>query len=73
MRSAAVVAFCRRLRALGIEIWLDGGWGVDALLGEQTRPHEDLDIVVEQGSTNRPMAPIPHQPSPAAARSTVSR
>ena len=28
--------------------WLDGGWGVDALLGQQTRPHEDLDIVVEQ-------------------------
>jgi len=73
MRSAAVVAFCRGLRALGIEIWLDGGWGVDALLGEQTRPHKDLDIVVEQGSTNRPMAPIPHRPSPAVARSMVSR
>jgi len=48
MKSTEVVEFCRRLRALGIEIWLDGGWGVDALLGEQTRPHEDLDIVVEQ-------------------------
>jgi lincosamide nucleotidyltransferase A/C/D/E len=23
-----------------------GGWGVDALLGEQTRPHEDLDLWV---------------------------
>jgi lincosamide nucleotidyltransferase A/C/D/E len=30
----------------GVEIWLDGGWGVDALLGEQTREHDDLDIVV---------------------------
>jgi lincosamide nucleotidyltransferase A/C/D/E len=30
-----------------IEVWLDGGWGVDALLGEQTRPHTDVDIVVE--------------------------
>jgi lincosamide nucleotidyltransferase A/C/D/E len=27
-------------------VWLDGGWGVDALLGAQTRPHQDLDIVV---------------------------
>lgn len=27
--------------------WVDGGWGVDALLGEQTRPHGDLDLVVE--------------------------
>jgi lincosamide nucleotidyltransferase A/C/D/E len=26
---------------------VDGGWGVDALLGEQTRPHEDVDLVVE--------------------------
>lgn len=31
---------------LGITFWLDGGWGVDALLGEQTRPHGDLDLVV---------------------------
>lgn len=27
-----------------IEFYLDGGWGVDALLGEQTREHQDLDI-----------------------------
>jgi len=29
-----------------IPIWIDGGWGVDALLGRQTRVHSDLDIVV---------------------------
>lgn len=31
-----------------ITIWLDGGWGVDALLGEQTREHNDIDIFVER-------------------------
>ncbi len=31
-----------------IGVWLDGGWGVDALLGEQTRPHEDVDIVLQE-------------------------
>src|SRR5919109_611875 len=31
----------------GVELWLDGGWGVDALLGEQTREHDDLDLVAE--------------------------
>jgi lincosamide nucleotidyltransferase A/C/D/E len=36
------------LEKLGIEIWVDGGWGVDALLGEQTRPHKDLDIAIQQ-------------------------
>ena len=30
----------------GVRCWLDGGWGVDALLGRQTRPHNDLDLVV---------------------------
>lgn len=33
---------------LGITIWVDGGWGVDALLGEQTRQHSDLDIVIQR-------------------------
>jgi lincosamide nucleotidyltransferase A/C/D/E len=30
----------------GIEVILDGGWAVDALLGVQTRPHEDLDVAM---------------------------
>jgi hypothetical protein len=30
----------------GIDVWLNGGWGVDALLGHQTREHEDLDITI---------------------------
>jgi lincosamide nucleotidyltransferase A/C/D/E len=30
----------------GVRGWLAGGWGCDALLGEQTRPHLDLDLVV---------------------------
>ena len=35
-----------RLLAAGLEPVLDGGWGVDALLGEQSRPHVDVDVVV---------------------------
>ncbi len=30
-----------------IEVVVDGGWGVDALLGHQTRPHRDLDIALQ--------------------------
>lgn len=33
--------------ASGVQVWIDGGWGVDALLGEQTREHGDLDVAVE--------------------------
>lgn len=29
-----------------LAICLDGGWGVDALLGKQTRQHSDLDIII---------------------------
>jgi lincosamide nucleotidyltransferase A/C/D/E len=32
----------------GVRAWVDGGWGVDALLGEQTREHSDLDLVVDR-------------------------
>ena len=34
------------LEAHGPEVYVDGGWGVDALLGRQTRSHADLDIAV---------------------------
>ncbi|MEU8639643.1 aminoglycoside adenylyltransferase [Amycolatopsis sp. NPDC048633] len=27
------------------EVWLAGGWGIDALLGRQTREHRDLDLL----------------------------
>jgi len=33
---------------VGVDLWIDGGWGVDAALGEQTRSHDDLDILVER-------------------------
>jgi lincosamide nucleotidyltransferase A/C/D/E len=29
-----------------LDVVIDGGWGVDALLGEQTRQHVDLDIAI---------------------------
>jgi lincosamide nucleotidyltransferase A/C/D/E len=31
----------------GTRLWIDGGWGVDALLGRQTREHGDLDVALE--------------------------
>lgn len=27
--------------------WIGGGWGIDALVGHQTRIHEDVDIAVD--------------------------
>jgi len=48
MIAADVIKIYTDLENLGITIWIDGGWGVDALLGEQTRPHKDLDIAIQQ-------------------------
>ena len=47
MTSKDVIDLYANLEHLGINVWVDGGWGVDALLGKQTRFHEDLDIAVE--------------------------
>jgi len=46
--AARVAELCRGLDAAGIAIWIEGGWGVDALVGAQTRAHRDLDVVVEE-------------------------
>ncbi len=32
------------VRSTGCRFWLEGGWGVDALVGRQTRPHRDVDV-----------------------------
>jgi lincosamide nucleotidyltransferase A/C/D/E len=41
-----VVGIINLLEQNDIEVYVDGGWGVDALLGEQTRKHDDLDIAL---------------------------
>ncbi len=41
-----VIRIYQTLASQGIRVWLLGGWGIDALLGEQTRPHKDLDLVM---------------------------
>ena len=34
------------LLARGVQLWVDGGWGIDALIERQTRPHKDFDAFV---------------------------
>jgi lincosamide nucleotidyltransferase A/C/D/E len=47
MTAKDVIALVQLLRQHQIEVCIDGGWGVDALLGEQTRAHADVDIAVQ--------------------------
>ena len=46
MTGSQALALYRMLSAAGARVWIDGGWGVDALLGRQTRVHGDLDLGV---------------------------
>jgi len=46
MTAQSAVEIIKLLEQSGIEVYVDGGWGVDALLGKQTRKHDDLDIAL---------------------------
>ena len=48
MRGVDVVLVLDSLAGRGIRPIIDGGWGVDALVGRETRPHRDLDLVVDR-------------------------
>jgi lincosamide nucleotidyltransferase A/C/D/E len=53
MTVADVIDLYTELENLKITIWVDGGWGVDALIGEQTRAHQDLDIAIQKKDVPR--------------------
>ena len=46
MEAQDVLTVVDALTAESVRFWVDGGWGIDALLGEQTRPHLDLDLAI---------------------------
>ncbi|MBX7173051.1 MAG: nucleotidyltransferase family protein [Pyrinomonadaceae bacterium] len=46
MKAEKVIELLKLFAENEIDVVIDGGWGVDALLGLQTREHEDLDIAI---------------------------
>jgi lincosamide nucleotidyltransferase A/C/D/E len=48
MTADHVLAVLALLRKAGADIWVGGGWGIDALVSEQTRAHRDLDLMHRQ-------------------------
>ena len=44
MTAPDVIAVLDLLTNAGIVHWIAGGWGIDALVGSQTRAHSDLDL-----------------------------
>ncbi|OGE35276.1 tRNA nucleotidyltransferase [Candidatus Daviesbacteria bacterium RIFCSPLOWO2_02_FULL_40_8] len=48
MTTTDVIELYKLFQENGITVWIDGGWGVDALLEKQTRPHKDLDVAIQE-------------------------
>jgi lincosamide nucleotidyltransferase A/C/D/E len=46
LTAAQAIQTAEGLAAAGVRCWVMGGWGIDALLGEQRRAHHDLDLLV---------------------------
>jgi lincosamide nucleotidyltransferase A/C/D/E len=48
MTAENVIEILKMAERINITLWIDGGWGGDALVKQQTRQHNDVDIVIEQ-------------------------
>jgi lincosamide nucleotidyltransferase A/C/D/E len=58
MPIATVLIAMAALEASGVEVALMGGWGADALIGEQLRPHHDLDLIVNSNHLDKALAAL---------------
>jgi len=58
MGADDVLEIVGRLEAAGVAVWLDGGWGVDALLGTEHRPHRDVDVVLRLADAERALTAL---------------
>ena len=47
MEAREVIEILTLFRDAAIDVWVEGGWGIDALLGTQTREHGDLDLIID--------------------------
>src|SRR4051812_37000005 len=60
MTEDEVLEVLDELAGAGVQAWLVGGWGVDALLQRRTRRHSDVDLVVlaQEDSAERACAAL---------------
>lgn len=58
MTASQVLVVLDALEAVGCRAWIGGGWGVDALVGRQTRPHRDLDLVADATAQEAALAAL---------------
>ncbi|WP_185095427.1 nucleotidyltransferase domain-containing protein [Streptomyces sp. CEV 2-1] len=58
MTAEDVLSVPALLRRAEADVWIGGGWGIDALIGEQTRDHRDVDLMHRQDQETAVMAAL---------------
>ncbi|MCT9082364.1 nucleotidyltransferase domain-containing protein [Streptomyces fulvoviolaceus] len=58
MTADDVLSVLALLRRAEVDVWVGGGWGIDALVGERTRVHRDLDLMHRQEQEAAAMAAL---------------
>jgi lincosamide nucleotidyltransferase A/C/D/E len=53
MKESDVLAVLDAVDGAGAPVWVAGGWGIDALLSERTREHDDLDLAIRSEDQER--------------------
>jgi lincosamide nucleotidyltransferase A/C/D/E len=74
--ASDVLEVLDQLQRVGLVVWLDGGWGVDALLGYRSRPHQDLDLVIDRddcAAAQQALAAMGFQPDLSAVPGLPAR
>jgi len=61
MQLSEVTQILTDLRGAGCHVWVAGGWGVDALVGHQTRSHRDLDLAVDATDATEAIRVLEHR------------
>jgi len=51
MNENDAVNLLKKAKHIGVDVWIEGSWGVNALVGRQTRPHNDIDIFIQKKDT----------------------
>lgn len=58
MTAEQVLVVIDELEKAGCWVSVEGGWGVDALVGDATRAHRDLDLGLDAGHEARALAAL---------------
>jgi hypothetical protein len=58
MTAGAAADVLDALDSAGVFVVVDGGWAIDALVGRQRRPHDDLDLIALEASLDAVLAAL---------------